>query len=144
VGIAFAICFCIGPPIGAYFASRPVALGQALGMELNVYAAPAILTLVLLVAETVFLGIALPETRGKKLGVPGSEKSGEHSADYRVDGNRGGGDRHVKKDDGASAPVRPAEQRIKTLETLRVLHFLFLGIFSGVEFTLTFLTFDRT
>src|SRR6267154_5848833 len=69
VGIAFAICFCIGPPIGAYFASRPVVLGQTKlgGTELNVYAAPAILTLILLVAETVFLAIALPETRGKRL-----------------------------------------------------------------------------
>src|ERR1700733_10479264 len=46
VGIAFAICFCIGPPIGAYFASRPVMFGQTKlgGAELNVYAAPAILT----------------------------------------------------------------------------------------------------
>ena len=36
------------------------------------------------------------------------------------------------------------EQRIKTLSVLRTLHFLFLGLFSGVEFTLTFLTFDCT
>jgi hypothetical protein len=143
VGITFAICFCIGPPIGAYFASQPVVLGQALGMELNIYAAPAILTLVLPVAETVFLWIVLPETRGKKLGVPGSEKSGEHSADYRVDGNGGGGDRHVKKEDGASAPVRPLSSGSRC-SRLCVLHFLFLGIFSGVEFSLTFLTFDRT
>jgi MFS family permease len=133
VGIAFAICFCIGPPIGAYFASGPVALGQVLGMELNIYAVPAILTLVLLVAETLFLGVALPETRRKKLGRQGSEKAREHSTtDYRA---RAGGD---------SVPVRPSEQRIKMLKTLRMLHFLFLIIFSGIEFTLTFLTFDRT
>ena len=55
-------------------------------------------------------------------------------------------DSRVKEDDigATAAPVRPAEQRIKTLKSLRVFHFLFLGIFSGVEFTLTFLTFDRT
>ena len=35
------------------------------------------------------------------------------------------------------------EQRLRTLSILRHLHFLFLGIFAGVEFTLTFLTFDR-
>jgi MFS family permease len=133
VGIAFAICFCIGPPIGAYFASGPVALGQVLGMELNIYAVPAILTLVLLVAETLFLGVALPETLGKKLGRHGSEKAGEHSTtDHRA------------SDGGDGVPVRPAEQRIKMLKTLRMLHFLFLIIFSGIEFTLTFLTFDRT
>ena len=132
VGIAFASCFCIGPPIGAYFASRPVALGQYLGTELNVYAAPAILTLVLLVAETAFLAVALPETRGKKPTVQSPEKT--------TNGTSG---EHTKKDEGAT-PVRSAEQRLKTLKSLRLLHFLFLGIFSGVEFTLTFLTFDRT
>ncbi|KAI0284353.1 MFS general substrate transporter [Russula aff. rugulosa BPL654] len=127
VGIAFAICFCIGPPIGAYFASRPVDLGQSKlgGAELNVYAAPAILTLILLVAETIFLAIALPETRADR-GPPGDTK--------------------VTRDSRLSGPtvalVRPAEQRIKTLKSLRMFHFLFLGVFSGVEFTLTFLTFD--
>jgi MFS family permease len=133
VGIAFAICFCIGPPIGAYFASQPVIPGVTwLGTELNVYAAPAILTLVLLVAETAFLAVALPETRGKRLlHVQSSEKSDARSA-----ADRGG--------DAPVAPVRPAEQRIKILKFLRMLHFLFLGVFSGVEFTLTFLTFDRT
>ena len=140
VGIAFAICFCIGPPIGAYFASRPVALGQYLGTELNVYAAPAILTLLLLVAETVFLAVALPETRGKKPTVQGSKKTDERSADFTANSTSSGG--HTKKDEGAP-PVRSAEERLKTLKSLRMLHFLFLLVFSGVEFTLTFLTFDR-
>ncbi len=154
VGIAFAICFCVGPPIGAYFASRPVMLGQTQtwlmgGTELNVYAAPAILTLIVLVIETVFLAVALPETRGKRLLVRSSEKeSVGHSS--VVDSDRTGdtkvtGDSRVKEvDSSASVPVRPAEQRIKILKALRMLHFLFLGVFSGVEFTLTFLTFDRT
>ena len=134
VGIAFAICFCIGPPIGAYFASRPVALGQYLGTELNVYAAPAILTLVLLVAETAFLAVALPETRGKKPTVQSPKKT---------DHGNGTSGKHTKKDEGTTL-VRSAEQRLKTLKSLGLLHFLFLGVFSGVEFTLTFLTFDRT
>ncbi|TFY67804.1 hypothetical protein EVG20_g3809 [Dentipellis fragilis] len=80
VGIAFAICFCIGPPIGAYFASRPVtALGSSLGLELNVYAAPAILTLVLLVAETAFLAVALPETRGRAVKAAPERTNGKTS-----------------------------------------------------------------
>lgn len=142
VGIAFAICFCIGPPIGAYFASRPVALGQyLLGTELNVYAAPAILTLILLVAETAFLAVALPETRGKKPTVQSSKKTDEHSTELKTNGTNGTNGVHTKKDEGAT-PVRSAEQRLRTLRSLRLLHFLFLGVFSGVEFTLTFLTFD--
>jgi len=143
VGIAFAICFSIGPPIGAYFASRPVMLAQTKlgGTELNVYAAPAILTLILLVAETVFLAIALPETRGKKLLNLQSSKKKNDGRSSAVDGDLAGpgGTKAT-----TVAPVRPAEQRMKTLKSLRVFHFLFLGVFSGVEFTLTFLTFDRT
>jgi hypothetical protein len=34
--------------------------------------------------------------------------------------------------------------RLQRLEAVRRLHFLFLSVFSGVEFTLTFLTFDCT
>jgi hypothetical protein len=147
VGIAFAICFCIGPPIGAYFASQPVALRQTvLGTtELNVYAAPAILTLALLVAETVFLAVALPETRGKRLDVQSSDKTGDGPSSADLGRNTKKHNEGVKKDsETPAAQVRPAEQRIKILKSLRVLHFLFLGVFSGVEFTLTFLTFDRT
>lgn len=113
------------------------------GTELNVYAAPAILTLILLVAETVFLAIALPETRGKRiLHVQSSKKNDGRSSTVDADRAPPGGTK-VTRDSGATvAPVRPAEQRIKTLKSLRVFHFLFLGVFSGVEFTLTFLTFD--
>nr|GAT59957.1 MFS DHA1 sub-family [Mycena chlorophos] len=123
VGIAFAICFCIGPPIGAYFAARPLpaSLTSSGGPELNVYIVPATITLLLLVVETIFLILMLPETRGRRV-VPASEKE--------------------KDKDNKPVKKASAEQRIKTLQTLRWLHFLFLGVFSGVEFTLTFLTFD--
>ena len=124
VGIAFAICFCIGPPIGAYFASRPIphSVGT-LGPELNIYAVPAILTLILLVIETFFLALCLPETRGKNFHANGKEKVIVEAPLKRTN-------------------KRSVEERIKLLATLRRFHFLFLGLFSGVEFTLTFLTFD--
>ncbi|OAX44542.1 MFS DHA1 sub-family [Rhizopogon vinicolor AM-OR11-026] len=128
VGIAFAICFCIGPPIGAYFASRPIPLSVgALDMELNIYAAPALLTLVLLVAETLFLAAALPETRNTR-----PEK---HSNEDPLD---------LVANEKSKIPfvARSVQERTELLRVLRKLHFLFLGIFSGVEFTLTFLTFD--
>ncbi|KAG2367276.1 MFS general substrate transporter [Suillus spraguei] len=128
VGIAFAICFCIGPPIGAYFASRPVPLSLgSLQMELNVYAVPAILTLVLLVAETLFLIVALPETR--------NTQPGKRDNDDLLEA-------HVNEKSKTASMVRSVQERTELLRVLRKLHFLFLGIFSGVEFTLTFLTFD--
>ncbi|EKM80138.1 hypothetical protein AGABI1DRAFT_91416 [Agaricus bisporus var. burnettii JB137-S8] len=122
VGIAFAICFCIGPPIGAYFASRPPPPAfKQWGLELNIYAIPAALTLVLLLAETLFLIVALPETRntgGKAVTNAPSSKSTQISS-------RGS-----------------AATRLNNLKSLRKFHFQFLALFSGVEYTLTFLTFD--
>ncbi|KZV76136.1 MFS DHA1 sub-family [Peniophora sp. CONT] len=135
VGIAFAICFIIGPPIGAYFASRPVALGNALGIELNVYAAPALLTLVLLLAETVFLLVALPETRGKKA-------ISEKPAVAKANGTNGHTNGKAAPKPKSTSRATTVEKRIELLKSLQRLHFLFLGVFSGAEFTLTFLTFD--
>jgi hypothetical protein len=131
VGIAFAICFCIGPPIGAMFATRPLppSVYDTFGIPLNVYAAPALLTLVLLVAETVFLAVALPETRGKSKIVSAPKKASE-----KKDG---------KTPTSGSTEKGTVTQRIALLRSLRVLHFFFLSVFSGAEFTLTFLTFDR-
>ncbi|KIL00614.1 hypothetical protein PAXRUDRAFT_29695 [Paxillus rubicundulus Ve08.2h10] len=125
IGIAFAICFCIGPPIGAYYASRPVpASMKALGIELNIYAVPAFITLVLLSAETLFLAFALPETRGTR------PNEGSKSL------------RELRQNPKTKPLGSTVEERLDLLKALRRLHFLFLGVFSGVEFTLTFLTFD--
>ncbi|EMD40786.1 hypothetical protein CERSUDRAFT_111370 [Gelatoporia subvermispora B] len=141
VGIAFAICFCIGPPIGAYFASKPIpSTLETTGTQWNVYATPALITLVLLVAETAFLMIALPETRGKKAPVDPSEKQRSNGAANGTSNGKANG-----VSNGSASKLTRAqsvEQRLNMLKTLRRLHFLFLGVFSGVEFTLTFLTFD--
>ncbi|PCH41111.1 MFS DHA1 [Wolfiporia cocos MD-104 SS10] len=137
VGIAFAICFCIGPPIGAYFASRPLPPSfTASGIELNVYATPALLTLVLLVLETIFLAVALPETRGKRAQAP--EQTKQDLTEKKPEQTSKAGE----SVESHSAPNVSVEQRLALLKTLRRLHFLFLGVFSGVEFTLTFLTYD--
>ena len=133
VGIAFAICFCVGPPIGAYFASRPFPPNIIQGLELNIYATPAFLTLVLLVLETIFLAVALPETRF-------SRRSEDKSIEIDL-----GGDTAPSPGPSRSVQLRgkSIQDRLQLLKSMSTLHFLFLGVFSGVEFTLTFLTFDR-
>lgn len=116
---------------GAYFASRPLPPAfNSYGHELNVYAVPAILTLILLVLETIFLAVALPETRGKRAVKDVTQKSTNGVEDDTKNGT------------SANGRASTVEERIDTLKVLRRLHFLFLGIFSGIEFTLTFLTFD--
>jgi len=133
VGIAFAICFCVGPPIGAYFASRPFPPNIIQDLELNIYATPAALTLVLLVLETVFLAVALPETRFSRKNEGRSVKLDP------------GDDTTPSRATSRSIQMRgkSVQDRLQLLKSMSTLHFLFLGIFSGVEFTLTFLTFDR-
>jgi hypothetical protein len=53
------------PSIGAYFASLPLPLpSKTQSTSLNIYAFPAFISLVLLIGETAYLGLKLPETKG--------------------------------------------------------------------------------
>jgi predicted MFS family arabinose efflux permease len=74
-------------------------------LPVNKFASPALLALCLILIETLYLYIYLPETHSKK-----TEK------------------------------VQPKSSQITVFAKL---HFAFLFLFSGMEFTLTFLTFDR-
>ncbi|KAI0081707.1 MFS general substrate transporter [Panus rudis PR-1116 ss-1] len=134
VGIAFAICFCIGPPIGAYFASHPLSSTFG-GYELNIYATPAFISLILLTLETVFLIVALPETRGKGKQI---QQEAEKEEEKKTNGTLNG---HM--DPREDKPKKlSVEERLVLLGDLKWTHLCFLAVFSGVEFTLTFLTFD--
>ena len=121
VGIAFAICFCIGPPIGAYFASRPLPSSiSPLGVELNIYATPAFLTLVLLLLETVFLFVALPETRGKRAESTQSTDSAQPQNNGTTPSEKGssGSATAVEMADDSETESNVRE-RIETLQDLR-------------------------
>jgi hypothetical protein len=100
------------------------------GREVNVYAMPALLTLGLLVVETIFLAVALPETRGTRVAIP--QESSEKPTNGTTNGISSG-----------SVTRASVQDRLRTLKVLKNAHFLFLGLFSGIEFSLTFLTFDR-
>ncbi|OCF75012.1 hypothetical protein I204_03860 [Kwoniella mangroviensis CBS 8886] len=125
VGIAFSICFTLGPSLGAYFASQPPPLtpSSASGSGLNIYALPATISLVLLLVETLYLAVKLPETKGWKKSQDKSEED-------------------EKKETKDSQTELTAEERLRKLSLVGRLHGLFLLFFSGAEFTLTFLTYD--
>ena len=117
------------------------------------YAAPALITLVLLLLETVFLIVALPETRGRRAVPTPEEKAAANGqanghtnghTNGHANGHANGNGVHKDAANGHAPEKATAAQRLHLLGELRQLHFLFLGVFSGVEFTLTFLTFDRT
>lgn len=132
------------PILGAHFASRPLPPAfNTWGAELNVYAVPAILTLILLVLETIFLLVALPETRGTRLHFATRGKREATVDGTTSDPARDSTENLSSVGISAIKPMPTVKERTDRLKTLRRLHFLFLGIFSGIEFTLTFLTFDR-
>lgn len=80
------------------------------GIELNIYATPALITLVLLLLETLFLAIALPETRGMRpTGEAAEKKNGKTSG----------------------RPKGTVKQRLATLKAAKLAHFGFLSVFSG-------------
>ncbi|KZT62884.1 MFS, DHA1 sub-family [Calocera cornea HHB12733] len=141
VGLAFAVCFSTGPVLGAYFAQRPFPLvfGPFKHADLNIYAAPAALTIVLLTLETVFLVFFLPETRGYVVPTSGTAAQVKSATTKEVEVDEDTGFVHVP---AAADPSGTVQQRLSLLNILRWVHFAFLSVFSGVEFTLTFLTFD--
>ncbi|RSH94698.1 hypothetical protein EHS25_004503 [Saitozyma podzolica] len=124
VGIAFSICFTLGPSLGAYFASRPIPLATA-GNEAswNVYALPAGITLVLLLVETLYLAGRLPETKDWQKSSPAEHKAGGSTGEI-------------------AETLETVDSRLARLRVAGTLHGLFLLFFSGAEFTVSFLTWD--
>ncbi|KAI9284902.1 major facilitator superfamily domain-containing protein [Umbelopsis sp. AD052] len=122
VGIAFAIAFTIGPALGAYCASFDLTRISPALVEYGVYpfSSPALVALVLLSVEVIYIMAYLPETSNLR----------------------------QKKETTDEKKVQPVEspsqisKRLATLNVLNAIHAFHLFIFSGMEFTLVFLTFD--
>lgn len=129
IGIAFSLGFTVGPLLGAYFAlSSRVA-------ESVFYQTPALLALAFSAADLLFIWLALPETLtvDVKVKSSGFGDSGDllnplslfqFSAVTRV------------KDP-------PTKERMQKLCLLGLVYFSYLFLFSGLEFTLSFLTHQR-
>lgn len=119
VGVAFSIAFTFGPMLGAYLASKTLTL--KISSE-NPFATAALFSLALLVVETAYLYVKLPETRPVR---EVKDLSGETKAEEKV------------RVEAAAADKAKAGSTL-----LNTAHFLFLLIFSGMEFSLPFMTFD--
>ncbi|KAJ8658240.1 hypothetical protein O0I10_005922 [Lichtheimia ornata] len=124
VGITFAVAFTLGPAIGAWFASVDLSQLHPIAAErlgIYPYSTPALVALVLLLIETVYIYFKLPET-------------------INVHSNTS-----KDSDETSTQPVSDAldiDTRLANLRRLKWIHGLHLFLFSGMEFTLVFLTFD--
>ncbi|KAJ1918384.1 hypothetical protein IWQ60_007520 [Tieghemiomyces parasiticus] len=139
VGIAFATGFTLGPPLGAYFASLnptgPVGAQAWFGSaspRMAPYPLAAVFTLVLLGLEFLYIYAYIPETIG--LGNHTKADTAPATVPASVPPSA------APNAETAAAIDVATESRIRDLEYI---HLLYLFAFSGMEFTLPFLTFEK-
>ncbi|KAI8606041.1 major facilitator superfamily domain-containing protein, partial [Dissophora ornata] len=153
VGIAFAIAFTVGPALGAHFANKDlVALFPDLAQYgLHPFSGSALLAMVLLTVESLYLYAKLPETNSEswRLAV---QQTVEDEKKAKAQGNgtssasaTENGSTHANGSPKISPIIMDAERIVRLqhsyLRRLSLTHFAHLFLFSGMEFTLTFLTF---
>ena len=112
VGVCFSIAFTFGPALGA-------ALANVQTVASNPFATAAGFSLSLIITETVYLYFCLPET------LPSSQSSATNGSASKKAGE-----------------PRKAIQRTNSHMLLNFTHFIFVLFFSGIEFSLPFMTYD--
>ncbi|KAH0548170.1 hypothetical protein GP486_008108 [Trichoglossum hirsutum] len=117
VGVCFSIAFTLGPALGA-------ALSNVTTVSANPFATAAGFSLVLLVVETLYLYLYLPETLPKD---PQPSRTGSAPNAAQA---------------GKANKAAEINVRTNSLLTLNFTHLVFLLIFSGMEFSLPFMTYD--
>jgi len=124
IGIAFGLGFVIGPAIGAFatmvdLTQIPTIGPQLKSLGVNPYSFPALIAFILAIYNYVYLAKNFKETLSKE----------------------------VRDKGKSSRSINPLKlfsvQKYPGVFLNNMIYFYFLLSFSGVEFTLTFLTFDR-
>ncbi|SPO00043.1 related to tetracycline resistance protein [Cephalotrichum gorgonifer] len=118
IGACFSIAFTFGPMLGAYLSSIPT-------VAQNPFATAAGVSLFLIVTETIYLYFCLPETLPSLAGRDGDAKAT-------------GGAEKSEDDQKQEEPTR----RTNSHFLLNATHFVFLLFFSGMESSLSFMTYD--
>lgn len=113
VGVCFSIAFTFGPTLGAYLSTLRI-------MDKNPFAMAAGFSLFLIVTETIYLYTSLPET------LPAVVKTQNATPNGKA------------KDSPAPKP----RARTNSHFLLNATHFTFILFFSGMEFSLPFMTYD--
>ncbi|KAL2758550.1 hypothetical protein ACRALDRAFT_1040519 [Sodiomyces alcalophilus JCM 7366] len=133
IGACFSVAFTFGPGLGAYLSSIPT-------VRANPFATAAGVSLALIVTETIYLYFYLPETLpalagkgGKGIQTTGGQDKGEEEKKRKED----------KETEASAGPMRQQQQRRTNSHLmLNAVHFVFLLFFSGMESSLSFMTYD--
>ncbi|KAJ8327434.1 hypothetical protein O5D80_004820 [Batrachochytrium dendrobatidis] len=138
VGISFALGFTIGPPLGAYLASFDIHQIYPY-LPVNRYSSPALFAFGLIAFETVYLYAYLPETSSLSMAGDFTNASSQEPS-TKVNATSKSSKTTTSTSHSRSTSSKDSKNR---LSVLSLIHFAFLFSFSGMEFTLTFLTHDR-
>ncbi|KAG9237692.1 major facilitator superfamily domain-containing protein [Amylocarpus encephaloides] len=128
VGICFSISFTFGPALGAW-------LSTISSVKANPFATAAGFSLFLIVTETLYLYFCLPETLPSK--VASAKLNGSANGSANANG-------HAATNGKAATKTTPAKPFVRTNShfLLNLTHLTFILFFSGMEFSLPFMTFD--
>ncbi|CAN2388437.1 tetracycline transmembrane transporter activity [Pristimantis euphronides] len=130
IGVAFSLGFTIGPMVGAYFAMNTT------NGELF-YVRPALLALLLAVIDLIFIFLLLPETLPKENRVPSMMIGFQGASDLLSPVSLFHFSAVTRSKD------RPSQESLQNLRVLGLVYFLYLFLFSGLEYTISFLTHQR-
>jgi MFS family permease len=134
VGACFSIAFTCGPMLGA-------ALSTIDMMASNKFAVAAGVSLLLVVAETLYIYVFLPETHPQLRNLPGaSDNTAEKSNGQPKTNGVASMDGHSKPLMNGHTKNAKAKGETNNLTVLKITHFIFLISFSGLEFSLPFIT----
>ncbi|KAL1892897.1 hypothetical protein Sste5346_006790 [Sporothrix stenoceras] len=123
IGVCFSVAFTFGPALGAWLSTIAM-------IKTNPFAAAAGFSLFLIVAETIYLYLYLPET------LPASTAKEAATKDSKKT-------EFGKATTAAVATAsEPVHVRTNSHFMLNAVHFVFLLFFSGMEFSLPFMTYD--
>ncbi|CAL1615827.1 unnamed protein product [Knipowitschia caucasica] len=129
IGIAFSLGFTVGPLMGAYFAMSFRASGEGNAFHQT----PALLALAFSVADLLFIWLVLPETLRKDLKTTFSGQCRDLLNPFAL----------LCFSAISNSEEAPSKQRMEKLRRLGLVYFCYLFLFSGLEFTLSFLTHQR-
>ncbi|XP_013879681.1 major facilitator superfamily domain-containing protein 10 [Austrofundulus limnaeus] len=129
IGVAFSLGFTFGPLMGAYIAISSTATENVF------YQTPALLASAFSVADLLFIWLMLPETLTKDAKASSSGHGGSWDLLSPLSLF------HFAAVTKTKSP--PSRDRMHSLQVLGLVYFCYLFLFSGLEFTLSFLTHQR-
>ena len=134
VGACFSIAFTFGPALGA-------ALANVTTVAANPFATAAGFSLFLILTETTYLYFCLPETLPSSRNGEASEGKASTGTPNGSTTNHNNNNNNEKKSQSTSSSSS-SPTRTNSHILLNFTHFIFILFFSGMEFSLPFMTYD--